>query len=54
MLYLYLLGSAFLVSFTDPNKKFFNVISRLNLLTMDLMRKKFIYLLLFRDVNIIY
>ena len=45
--YLYLSGSAFLFSFTDPNKQFFNVKSMFKCLNMDLVCKKYIDLLLF-------
>ena len=47
-LHMYLSGSAFLVSSTDPNKQLFNVRSVFNLLTRDLVQKKYIDLLLFQ------
>ena len=47
-LYLYLIGSAFLGSFTDPNKQLCNVKSVLNFVTMNLVRKRHIYSLLIK------
>ena len=44
---LHLSRSAFLVSFTDPNKQLFNVKSVFTFLTMDLICKKYLDLLHF-------
>ena len=52
--YTCLSGSAFLVSFTDPNKQLPNAKSVFNFLIVDLVCKKYIDLLLFMDRNIIY
>ena len=47
-LYLHLLESAFLVSFTDPNNELSNVKFMFNFfLTMELVCRKYEYLLLF-------
>ena len=55
LLYLYSSGSAFLVSFRDPNKELCNVKSVFKFLTMDLVCKKYIYYYyFFRDINIVY
>ena len=45
---LYLSGSAFRVSFTDLNKHLFHVKSMFKFLTMDLVCRKYVYLLTFQ------
>ena len=54
-LYLYLFGSAFLVSFTEPNKQLFNVKSVFKFLNDRFSTQEiYIYLLFFKDINIIF